>query len=208
MNPTLVQLCEDTHVVWETFLSLVNVLDLCYKRKNKKQGGCQRYKKALILFSDDFRYAVKLPNWVASNGLQNQVVLWNKHSLCLAFSLIRNQKISEYVDKHEICKHRFGFVEFNAGRYPTKSSGYDHLRNGLFSDKCVPAFGIHNTFQENHILTSLVVYAEEGIFALHFSTLEFVYIEEKHSPTGRDQTLFLNGWRLLFSGSETLCLQS
>lgn len=62
-------------------------------------------------------------------------------------------------------------MDLNAWIYPAKYSSYVHRKNSLFFDKCVPALGIHNTFQENHILTGLVVYSEEGILALHFSTL-------------------------------------
>ena len=114
--------------------------------------------------------------------------------ICLAFSLIKIQKIFEYVSKHyEKCKHRFGLVEFNAWMCPTKSSGSDHQRNGLFCDKRVPPFGIHNTFQENHILTSLVVYAKEGIFAPHFSTLVCLYWDKTFSHRKTLDTL--SQWR-------------
>ena len=135
---------------------------------------------------------MKLPNKDGSNGPQNQVVLWNNYLLRLAFFLIQIQKIFECVYKHYE-KHRFGFVEFNAWMCPTKSSGYDRRRNGLFCDKCVPAFGIHNTFQENHILASLVVYAKEGIFAPHFSTLVCLHWSKTFLHSKRLDTL--SQWR-------------
>lgn len=63
-----------------------------------------------------------------------------------------------------------GFVESNGWIYLIKSSDSASQKDSLFFDKCMPAFGIHSTFQENHIQTSLVVYSKESLFAPHFST--------------------------------------
>lgn len=77
------------------------------------------------------------------------------------------------------------FVEFNAEIHLTESSDCVHQKDSLFFNKNMPAFGIHNTFQENHILTGFFVYSKESIFAPHFSVPQFVYTEAKHSHTGR-----------------------
>lgn len=62
---------------------------------------------------------------------------------------------------------------------------------------CVPAFGIHNTFQENDILTGLGVYPDESIFEPPSCPLQFVYIETKHSHTGKGVHT-LSQWRKAF----------
>lgn len=78
--------------------------------------------------------------------------------------------------------------------------------DSLFPDMCVPAFGFHNTFQENDILTGLAVYSDERLLEPHFCPLQFVYVKAKHSHTGKDSVIFLSGGKLLFPGSAILCL--
>lgn len=94
------------------------------------------------------------------------------------FSLLTGQKISGYIQKYEKCKHRFWFVKLNAWMYPTKSWGYYVHQNYLFFDKCEPAFGIHNTFQENHILTDLLFTPKRIFLCLIFQLFSLLTLKQ------------------------------
>lgn len=161
----------------------------CYKRKTPEQVGvsdpgawCNIHGGLLIALPGTV-FRIKL-------SLERFGMLW---------FFLRFKNIWIYKNHDEECKHEF----MNVFTYVFRlcPSG-----DSLYSDMCVPAFGIHNTFQGNDILPGLVVYSDESLFEPHFCPLQFVYIEAKHSHAGKESILFLSGGGRFFLGPATSCL--